>query len=275
MSLLNESEQKIIVIYTNSTGYDPIVYKVSPMSSIAFGTQQTLISGNYNNATSTKQNITNNIVVMASSSNTAVGVLTSNPPFPVELAFFAGNLNGNKVDLRWRTETEVNNYGFYIERKAPLNSPEGRAAGEWSNIGFVEGHGNSNSPKYYNFIDSKIDEAGTYYYRLKQIDNDGTYEYSDVISVEVGVPIQFYLSQNYPNPFNPTTRIDFTLPGRQFVNLRVYNTLGQIVKELVNEQKEAGSYSVTFDASNLPSGVYIYRLQTPEFAQNRKMTLLK
>ncbi|GBD86569.1 hypothetical protein BMS3Abin03_00490 [bacterium BMS3Abin03] len=93
--------------------------------------------------------------------------------------------------------------------------------------------------------------------------------------MDAEVPEKFYLSQNYPNPFNPATKIDFTLPEKQMITLRVYNILGEMVQEIVNEEKPAGSYSVTFDASNLPSGVYIYRLQTPGFTQNRKMTFLK
>jgi hypothetical protein len=190
-----------------------------------------------------------------------------NGALPVELAFFTASLNGSEVELRWRTETEVNNYGFEIERSTNNT--------DWRFIGFVEGNGNSNSPKHYSFSDIDIVLSGEYYYRLKQIDNDGTYEYSDVVSVEVGVPSNIYLSQNYPNPFNPETRIDFTLPENQLVSLRVYNTLGELVKELVNEQREAGSYSEIFDASKLPSGVYIYRLQASELAENKKMTLIK
>jgi len=191
----------------------------------------------------------------------------TNQPLPVELTYFAGTLNGNNVELRWRTETEVNNYGFDIERT--------KENSDWITIGFVEGHGNSNSPKQFNFIDTDINQSGTYYYKLKQIDNDGTYEYSDVVSVEVAVPNKFYLSQNYPNPFNPDTRFDFALPEKQLVSLRIYNTLGEIVAEIVNEEREPGSYSVTFDASRLPSGVYIYRLQTSSFAAYKKMTFLK
>jgi hypothetical protein len=191
----------------------------------------------------------------------------TNLALPVELTFFTGSLNGNNIELRWRTETEVNNYGFDIERSKD-NS-------EWLTIGFTEGHGNSNSPKQYKFIDTEISKSGTYFYRLKQIDNDGTYEYFDLVSVEVGVPNNFLLSQNYPNPFNPETRIDFTLPEKQLVNLKVYNTLGELVRELVNEEREAGSYSVTFDVSNLPSGVYIYSIQTSSIAANKKMTILK
>jgi hypothetical protein len=191
----------------------------------------------------------------------------TNSPLPVELAFFSGSLNGGNIDLRWRTETEVNNYGFDIERTKD-NS-------DWLTIGFVDGHGNSNSLKQYNFIDTDIDQSGTYYYRLKQTDNDGTYEYSDVVSVEVGMPDNFYLSQNYPNPFNPETRIDYTLPEKQFVSLRIYNTLGELVIELVNETKEAGSYSVVFDASKMPSGTYIYTIFAGKYSTAKKMSLLK
>ena len=186
---------------------------------------------------------------------------------PVELVSFTGKYINNNILLEWQTATEVNNYGFDVERTIDRSS--------WIAIDFVDGHGNSNSPKQYNFIDADINQSGTYYYKLKQIDNDGTYEYSFVVSVEVGVPDNFYLSQNYPNPFNPETRIDFALPEKQLVSLRVYNTLGELVKELVSEQREAGSYSVTFDGYNIPSGVYIYRLQTSSFASNKKMTLIK
>jgi len=205
--------------------------------------------------------------IFYNTSDTQIDSYEITGPTPVELVYFAGNLNGSNVELRWRTETEVNNYGFDIERT--------KDNADWLTIGFAEGHGNSNSTKQYNFIDTDMNQPGTYYYRLKQIDNDGTYEYSDVVSVEVDLPINFYLSQNYPNPFNPETRIDFTLPEKQLVTIRVYNTLGEQVAELVNEEREAGSYSVKFDAANLPSSVYIYRLQTLSFASNKKMTLLK
>ena len=196
-----------------------------------------------------------------------------NGALPVELSLFTGVLNGDHIDLYWKTETEVNNYGFNIER---YSSSPGTI---WETIGFVEGHGNSNSPKLYTFADFDIHNSDFYNYRLKQIDNDGTYKYYDGLSIQVDMPNIFYLSQNYPNPFNPETRIDFTLPEKQMVTLGVYNILGELVAELVNEIKEAGSYSVTFNASSsfgeLPSGIYMYRLKTQEYSVNKKMILLK
>lgn len=194
-------------------------------------------------------------------------------PTPVELSSFTGVFNGDNIDLYWKTETEINNYGFNIKRYSSKSPPI------WETIGFVEGHGNSNSPKFYTFTDFDIHNSGNYNYRLKQIDNDGTYKYYHGVSIQVEMPNIFYLSQNYPNPFNPETRIDYTVPAKQMVTLNVYNVLGELVSELVNEIKEAGSYTVTFDASStvarLPSGIYIYRLKSPGYSVNKKMTLLK
>ena len=201
-------------------------------------------------------------------------ILQQSDVLPVELTFFTASVKNSSVILSWETATEVNNYGFEILRSVyPVES--GSQDDEWDTIGFVEGHGNSNAPKQYNFIDTDINQMGTYYYRLKQIDNDGTFEYSNVITVNVDVPDKFFLSQNYPNPFNPETRINFTVAEQRNVSLRVYNMLGEMVKELVNEVKSAGSYSVTFDGTNLPSGIYVYRIQTKGFSENKKMTFLK
>ena len=125
--------------------------------------------------------------------------------FPVELSLFTASVSGTKVYLKWITKTEVNNYGFEVERtNPPLNPlPRGRE-NSWDKVGFVNGHGNSNSPKEYNFSD--IPQDGTQFqYRLKQIDNDGKYEYSNVINVEIGSPNHYELKQNAPNPFNPST----------------------------------------------------------------------
>jgi hypothetical protein len=189
-----------------------------------------------------------------------------NTLLPVELTKFAAVVNGNSVVLEWETATELNNYGFEIERSADDQSFE--------KIGFVEGNINSSTAKSYSFSD-KINSAGNYFYRLKQIDLNGTFEYSNTIEVSTITPEDYSISQNYPNPFNPSTTIEFKLPQQSNVNIKVYNTIGEVVAVLLNDNVEAGNHTVSFDASNLPSGIYIYRIETENFSQSMKMTLLK
>ena len=143
----------------------------------------------------------------------------------------------------------------------------------WEKIGFVNGNGNSNSPKIILLMIIML-TAGKYSYRLKQIDNDGQFEYSKTIEVDFGAPKKFELSQNYPNPFNPTTTIKFNLPEAGNVKLTLFNILGQEIKTLVNEFKESGVHTINFDASELNSGIYIYKIEAGSFVQTRKMTLL-
>jgi hypothetical protein len=196
---------------------------------------------------------------------------------PVELSSFSASVVGNSVKLNWKTETEVNNYGFDVERNTPLNPlsrGEAEGRGVWEKIGFVNGNGNSNSPKSYSFTDTDV-LSGKYSYRLKQIDNDGQFEYSKTIEVDLGAPTKFELSQNYPNPFNPTTTIRFSLPEASDVNLTLFNVLGQEIKTLVKEFKESGVHTINFDASDLNSGIYIYRLEAGSQTLTRKMTLIK
>jgi hypothetical protein len=161
----------------------------------------------------------------------------------------------------------VNNYGFEIERNVETG---------WENIGFVDGHGNSNSPKNYSFKDNNL-SYGKIQYRLKQIDNDGKFEYSEIVDVNIDLPLSFELSQNYPNPFNPTTKIGFRIPigTSGIVSLKVYDILGREVATLVNEEKSAGIYEVEFNAESLSSGIYFYRLQTGNFVDTKKFTLMK
>jgi len=192
----------------------------------------------------------------------------SNPsPLPVELTSFSASIIKNGIKLNWRTETEVNNYGFEIHRSTQKDN--------WENIGFVEGHGNSNSPKKYSFLDENVSASGKYFYRLKQIDNDGSYEYSNVIEINFDVSQDYALNQNYPNPFNPVTSISFQIPIKSDVTLKVYDIVGKEVATLVNEVKEAGSYIMRFDGSGLASGFYIFKLQANDFVEIRKMVLMK
>ncbi|MHA2030351.1 MAG: reprolysin-like metallopeptidase [Candidatus Kariarchaeaceae archaeon] len=187
---------------------------------------------------------------------------------PVELTMFIATetKTGDNVELRWRTETEINNYGFYILRRAQDD--------EWDILGFVNGHGNSNSPKQYTFIDKYLVGGSFFQYKLKQIDNDGQYEYSDIVEVQV-IPAEFALNQNYPNPFNPNTTIKYQLADESKVVIKVYDVLGGEVIELLNEKKEAGVYEVDFVAENIPSGTYIYNMITDNFVDSKKMLLVK
>jgi len=189
-------------------------------------------------------------------------------PVPVELTSFSANVNNISVILNWQTATEVNNYGFSIERKSGIENRE------WEVIGFVEGHGNCNSPKNYSFVDN-TPINGQIQYRLKQIDTDGGFEYSDVQIVDVNTSREFKLSQNHPNPFNPTTKISFSIPQSARVAITVYNSLGQEITELVNRDFAAGNHSVDFDGSNFSSGMYFYTLKSADFSETIKMMLVK
>ena len=188
---------------------------------------------------------------------------------PVELTSFSATTIGSAVKLSWNTATEINNYGFEVERKTKDEKSK-----TWEKIGFVNGNGNSNSPKDYSFVDDKV-SAGKYSYRLKQIDNDGQFEYYKTIEVDMNGIKKFELSQNYPNPFNPSTTIKFNLPEAGSVTLTLFNILGQQIRTLVNEFKESGVHTINFDASELNSGMYIYKIESGLFTQTRKMTLVK
>ncbi len=189
---------------------------------------------------------------------------------PVELASFTASFKNNHVLLNWFTKTEVNNNGFDIERKIGNDDKD-----NWGKIGFIEGNGNSNSQKNYSYEDKNINN-GKYLYRLKQIDNDGQFKYSNTVEVVVNsIPKSYALKQNYPNPFNPTTKIGFQVPKLEFVSLKVYDVLGNEVVTLLNEKKSAGTYEINFDASSLSSGVYYYQVKAGNFVQTKKMIVLK
>ncbi len=187
-------------------------------------------------------------------------------PLPVELTSFTSNVSGSKVQLNWKTGTEINNTGFAIERKSEKTG--------WNQIGFVKGSGNSTQPKEYSFKDLPSGDI-KFQYRLKQIDMNGQYTYSDLVNINLDVPVNYNLEQNFPNPFNPTTNIRFELPEATHVSIIVYNLLGQEIATLLNADMTSGYQSVTFDASRIASGTYIYRLQAGKFSQVKKMTLIK
>jgi hypothetical protein len=214
-----------------------------------------------------------------SGSNARTYAVGNTEALPVELSSFTSNANGRNVSLNWETKTEKNSDKFVIERTktdAVANTLN------WESITSVKAAVLSNSPKQYLFTDKNL-QAGKYQYRLKMIDNDGTFAYSKVVEVEITLPKNFELSQNYPNPFNPTTKINYSLPNDSRVTLKVYNIIGERVAQLVNEEQSAGYYVVNFGSSynkNITSGIYIYKLTAEDitgksFSSIKKMMLLK
>jgi hypothetical protein len=190
---------------------------------------------------------------------------------PVELSSFSAQADNYNVKLIWQTESEINNFGFEILRAKSSNSQDLK----WESIGFISGHGTSNKEHIYNFSDSEMKETSTYYYRLKQIDNDGQFEYSSIIEVDIFTLNEYSLSQNYPNPFNPSTTVEFYLPKESNVKLLIYDVLGNEVQTIFNEVKAAGIYKSSIDMDNFAAGIYYYRLTADYFNRTNKMILLK
>ena len=203
---------------------------------------------------------------------------------PVELTSFAAVFTRPKfeVKLQWQTATESNNFGFDIERQAPSEEDD------WQKIGFVPGHGTVTTAKQYQFTDNiKTLLAGGQmkaFYRLKQLDTDGQFEYSSIVEVGLSALTSgFALYPNYPNPFNPETRITYDIAAPSQVTLEIFNTDGQRVTALVNTVQETNQYIVSWQpkAQELASGIYMYRLFVqpldgqPGFSKVRQMLLLK
>ncbi len=199
---------------------------------------------------------------------------------PVELINFSSESDGHNIVLKWTTATETNNNGFEVQRSEIRDQKSG--SGEhtgWERIGFIEGNGTTTQIHIYSFSDLNV-IPGIYQYRLKQIDFDGSYNFSKEVVVEVPVPSRFSLEQNYPNPFNPTTRISFIIPTNSRVSLTIFDVLGRQVTTLINKRMTAGYYNIEFSASELASGIYYYRLKTEgnngeSFDTIKKMVLIK
>jgi hypothetical protein len=204
------------------------------------------------------------------------GNSTDNPlsdsPLPVSLSSFTSSVKLNSVTLSWSTASELNNKGFEIERKEANST-------DYAKVGFVDGNGTTNQVKNYSFTDSKLN-AGKYSYRIKQIDFNGNFEYFSLNSgIEIGAPKKFTLSQNYPNPFNPSTKIDYEIPADSKVSISIYDISGKEVQQVVNAQQKAGYYTAQFNASQLSSGTYFYKLTVNNAngseVLTKKMTLIK
>lgn len=194
-----------------------------------------------------------------------------NSILPVELTSFTATLENNFANLNWTTATELNNNIFEIERRIVDEAKNT----DWVKIGYREGYGTTSDQHEYFYSDNvSALTASKVQYRLKQIDFNGSFEYSNIVEVML-LPVDLLLSQNYPNPFNPNTTISFEIPSKDFVTLKVFNIKGEEVSTLIKSELDGGRYNVDFDASNLPSGVYVYTLSTSRMRLSNKMTLLK
>ena len=201
----------------------------------------------------------------------SIATFKSEAGLPVELNGFTASVIDNSVQLEWNTATEVNNYGFDVERKSEKS--------EWAKIGFVAGSGNSNSPKSYSYTDQPGGGI-SFSYRLKQIDNDGAYKYYDAITVKLVGSDKAELMQNNPNPFNPSTSIKYYIPQAMDVTIKIYDVLGREVTTLINKQATTGYHVVYWNGRDsygrsVASGVYLYRLTAGTFSETKKMNLLK
>ena len=255
----------VAVTYDGGTTSTPIYSVVDPTGNVG----PILVTGNFTTPASGSQNTQLEITFSGNSFNND-NIYWDNMCLeyivPVELTSFEVKPNGADAELSWTTATETNNQGFDVERMS--------VSGVFEKVGYVPGFGTTTEPKSYSFVDSKVG-SGNYTYRLKQVDFDGSFSYSQNIEVEIVAPSSFSLEQNYPNPFNPSTTIRFSIPVETEVHLNVYNTLGQEVAEIINSRLKEGYHEVEFDAGTLTSGIYFYRLEAEKFVDVKKMIIIK
>ncbi|AFH49003.1 Hypothetical protein IALB_1293 [Ignavibacterium album JCM 16511] len=225
------------------------------------GSEVVLLPDNQTNTARIKVEAVGNVFFDISNVNFSITTA-----IPVELVSFTATSTKEGVVLNWITATETNNAGFTIER--------GNDSENFTEIGFVGGKGTTTELNVYTFLDNSV-KQGTYFYRLKQTDYDGTFKYLNVVNVNIGLPTKFILEQNYPNPFNPSTKISYALSNPELVSLKVFDILGNEVANLVNEFQQAGVYEIEFNASELPSGIYYYRLTAGNFSDVKKMLMTK
>ena len=271
-------------IALRAQGFNPVGNEITNFSQLriikrpAAGNNWTALGTHLNAAQYSNADPVINRTGLSGFSQFAVGGNSSdgNPlqgPMPVELTTFTANTIDRDVNLNWVTASEINNSGFEVLRSSQNDN------NNWTKVGFIAGSGTKNTPTIYTFEDKKL-ETGKYNYRLKQIDYNGNYEYFNLNSdVVIGIPKKLELSQNYPNPFNPVTKIDYQVTDESKVTLKIYDITGKEVMTLVNAQQKSGYYTVQFNASNLSSGNYFYKLIASsngnESVVTKKMTVIK
>lgn len=299
---ITDNGYNIVEIHNSSsiTGTGTITGNQTNLFGTGVGSTPSLALNNSTNGVPTIKTISGSVAINAgnSSANGSVNIPTTDQrgaerngifdigayeywdddgALPVELTSFIAKISENKVTLNWQTATEIDNYGFEVQRTSTTSTPGQTSIvsnKKWEKIGFIAGHGNSNSPKEYSFIDNDV-TSGRYLYRLKQIDIDGQFEFSKIVEVNFNFPVDFSVKQNFPNPFNPTTKIEFSIPSDNNVEIKIFNVLGMEVATLLNENKQAGTHSIEFNASNLSSGIYYYKVVSGNYSEIKKMILLR
>lgn len=275
----NESLNRYWSITNNNLEFDSYSMVLSYLSTdfnnvqfVEATDEPTIVVGKFNAGewtfpTISNRNTTDNTIEISSVTSFSDFTIGKNAAaLPVELSNFVASFKNNLVTLTWQTATEINSYCFEVERSNDNTT--------WVKIGSVNAGGNSNKVLNYEYFDN-ITTDGKYYYRLKQIDLDGSFKYTSIVEVNAVMPIQYSLSQNYPNPFNPTTKINYSIPVNAKVTLNIYSITGELVTTLVDEDLAAGNYTIDFDASRLASGTYFYRIIANDFVQTKKMILIK
>jgi hypothetical protein len=260
------------IILTNGTVWNNVYWQVGSSATLGAGSDfnGTLLV-NTSITVGNSASVTGRLLAGAVTATGAVS-MDEVTVLPVELMTFTVAAHQMNAVLNWSTATELNNYGFDIERR-------GENDGLFTRIGFVEGNGTTNVPREYSFTDNYL-SPGTYSYRLKQIDRDGMFSYSHAVEVIAGrTDNSFSLTQNYPNPFNPATTIEYNIETPSHVSLKIYNLIGDELATLVNSRQDAGSYVVSFNTSKgmykFPSGVYFYRLQAGTSISTKRLILMK
>jgi hypothetical protein len=198
-------------------------------------------------------------------------------PLPIFLTSFTATWIERGINLEWMVESEIDNAGFIIEKASGSEGGPFAEIASYKYMDHLQGRGSASSRKTYGFVDREVLSGQKYLYRLADISIYGTVTYHDVISINTeGLILNFKLQQNYPNPFNPVTTIAYSIPDEDHIVLKIYDVIGREIVTLVNDNQQAGTHFINFNAINLSSGLYFYKLQAGNnFMEIKKMLLLQ
>jgi hypothetical protein len=262
----------------NPTGLSTYSYNITInyVSADVVGTESLLYFAKYDAGVWTllgQPNIVTNIFTTSGLTSFSTFTGGESGVLPVHLQSLYSTISGRNVNINWITTSENNNAGFEVMR---MSVDKNGVEGEYTPQGFVKGNGTTTQQKSYSYTDKNLN-TGKYKYKLKQVDNNGNFEFFDLNGfVDIGIPNKYSVSQNYPNPFNPTTKIDFELPADSRVTMVIFDISGrEVAKILNNEFTTAGYHTADFNASKISSGIYFYRLTADNFSVTKKMMLVK